>query len=119
MGALVQFRSVLIVVFAVLSWSCSLETGGTQPGRTSSSSANNPSDSGCTNCDGCCTSNGQCLAGTAESACGHGGGACQTCPQNQRCEIAGNGGSCEPCSQLNCAGCCTTNGDCRAGTAQY
>ncbi|MFL5318372.1 MAG: hypothetical protein ACJ790_01855 [Myxococcaceae bacterium] len=115
-----QFRSVLWVVVA-LSLSCTIETGGTKTGGTAGSSPNNSTGgSSCSQtCSGCCTSNGECLAGTSETSCGHGGGACDTCPQHQRCELAGGGGSCQPCSQLNCAGCCTTDGECRAGTAQY
>jgi hypothetical protein len=33
-----------------------------------------------TSCTGCCGAAGQCLAGTAASACGSGGNACATCP---------------------------------------
>jgi hypothetical protein len=67
---------------------------------------------------GCCTEAGRCIAGTTEAACGSGGDACQICPTNQRCENAAAGGRCKPCSQLNCDGCCASDGRCLAGTSK-
>lgn len=46
---------------------------------------------GPSNCGGCC-SNGTCLAGTSQSACGTGGGACAACNAGSSC----NAGVCAP-----------------------
>jgi C2 domain len=64
------------------------------------------------NCAGCCRDD-RCEEGTSESACGEGGGACETCNTVQKCAA----GTCkEPCGPNNCKGCC--DGDtCLPGNA--
>jgi hypothetical protein len=53
-------------------------------------------------CTGCCRDD-KCEPGTAEAACGAGGGACSTCTGSQMCGT----GKCEDkCSPANCNGCC-------------
>jgi hypothetical protein len=71
------------------------------------------------NCSGCCLSDGTCVSGTSNSECGYGGQLCNSCPTNQRCEVAAGGGSCGSCSQLNCSGCCTLDGRCVSGTSSF
>lgn len=67
-------------------------------------------------CSGCCTAEGECKPGTMKDMCGFGGQACSACAGNQQCGPTAGGGMCEPCSAFNCAGCCTTEGECLAGT---
>ena len=43
-------------------------------------------------CAGCCDSNGSCVSGVAESACGRSGSTCSSCQSNQHCAA----GSCAP-----------------------
>jgi hypothetical protein len=61
------------------------------------------------NCGGCCTPQGQCVAGSDSIACGRQGQACQACGAGQVC---GAGRTCETppaCGPQNCAGCCAGN----------
>jgi hypothetical protein len=71
------------------------------------------------NCPGCCM-NGVCLGGSADSACGAGGGACQDCVvKGYLCDTASRQCSQKPnyCSSTTCSGCCEpSTGNCRAGT---
>lgn len=80
-------------------------------------------DCGPDNCDGCC-SDGQCVTGGADDACGLGGGVCSACAASEQC----NAGVCEdgvpnnnvtpdPCGPANCNGCCDAAGTCVGGTA--
>lgn len=112
-------RASILGVFAALVLGCGGFQVGTPPpngtGGGSTSDAFSQCQSRCN--DGCCTNDGQCLAGTSRTACGSSGNLCETCPDANRCEITAAGGSCRPCSQLNCSGCCALDGQCLAGTS--
>lgn len=64
-------------------------------------------------CNGCCLTNGTCLAGTTDANCGTGGKLCVTCPSTQICSVTT--GTCAVCGAGSCAGCCWDNA-CRPGT---
>ena len=66
-----------------------------------------------TNCNGCCTANGECLAlnQQAEQACGQGGEACTSCQSGATCEQ----GTCvvdQACATYCTSGCCNAQGQC-------
>jgi hypothetical protein len=66
-------------------------------------------------CNGCCFGN-QCIAGTAENACGVGGQQCMNCGPEGACQ----GGACimsNGCGPENCPGCCQGNA-CMVGGPQ-
>ena len=63
-------------------------------------------------CNGCC-SGGQCVDGTAASACGFAGSACTSCGATEQCV----GGACIACGPSSCSGCCAA-GQCLAGIRQ-
>lgn len=44
-------------------------------------------DCGPSNCSGCCSSEGECLPGNQNVACGNGGGLCDVCGFSSRCEL--------------------------------
>ncbi len=71
------------------------------------------------NCVGCCVG-GVCQPGTLDSACGAGGGACNSCGGNQSCQKGTCGPKTTPpkkCAFSSCGGCCQ-NDKCMAGSAQ-
>lgn len=66
---------------------------------------------------GCCNAAGTCERGLVDSACGQRGVACELCGTGRRCKT----GACETilvdagmgaCAPANCAGCCTSTGNC-------
>ena len=66
-----------------------------------------------TNCNGCCTANGECLTlgQQTEYACGHSGEACTICETGAMCEQ----GTCvgdQPCSSYCFYGCCNEQDEC-------
>jgi hypothetical protein len=68
------------------------------------------------NCKGCCDQNGTCVPGTANNACGVGGGFCTDCSFDKgTC----SGGLCLPpppvCDPSTCKGCCDANKNCLPG----
>jgi hypothetical protein len=79
------------------------------------------SECGTSDCAGCC-SGGQCVSGTAQTACGHHGGPCVDCTSlGATCTSDGGvGGACQlaaTCGPNTCPmGCCDANGVCQGGT---
>lgn len=65
------------------------------------------------NCSGCCL-NDVCQDGLISSACGRGGGACDTCGTGETCDATQT--CVTVCGPGNCPGCCFNN-TCQAGTA--
>lgn len=73
-------------------------------------------------CEGCCSSDGECLAGTSRAACGTSGGTCNTCGARELCKS----GQCALDPRINpdsgmlfcsCSnGCCLADGGCSPGT---
>lgn len=67
----------------------------------------------CDGCRGCCHDGSDCLPGTAKTACGIGGDACQACDDGEVCDD----GVCvtppDPCDAVTCkGGCCASSGSC-------
>lgn len=115
--------SLIVLVAAALTLGCNIDLGPDPqpaPDPTTNGGATTSAQEACaSSCqDGCCTPEGQCVAGTAETACGSAGRACKVCPDTQRCEQSAAGGECRACSQSNCNGCCTLEGQCLAGTSE-
>jgi hypothetical protein len=80
-----------------------------------------PPACGTANCPGCCVG-GQCLSGTAQTACGQRGGQCTNCAATgAMCVSSGAvGGACtQPkCNSNSCPfGCCDANGTCQRGAS--
>ena len=70
---------------------------------------------GPSNCNGCCTSNGTCVAGNTDAVCGYSGGTCSTCSSVEKCVSGTCTVQTQPCGPANCAtGCCVGN-VCKAG----
>jgi hypothetical protein len=57
--------------------------------RTTDPPGNSSSDCGPSNCQGCCTADGECVTGTTISECGRSGAACQSCAVEQLCGASG------------------------------
>ncbi|MFO0663387.1 MAG: hypothetical protein U0174_05520 [Polyangiaceae bacterium] len=84
---------------------------GVQGGRCEGTPSCSPA-----NCKGCCTSDGKCVGGVDQVACGVGGASCKACGAAEAC----NAGKCEPsskCNPTNCTGdSCCFNDECVPGT---
>ncbi len=69
-------------------------------------------------CAGCCDASGACQAGTATSACGAGGKACEACagPQATCAQPGGYCAAFPACGPVTCPdGCCDADGNCVGG----
>lgn len=67
--------------------------------------------------NGCCDAQGICQLGRADAVCGAKGQACLDCTATGKaCAPQGYCYAGKHCGADNCAGCCTTTGDCQAGT---
>ena len=68
-------------------------------------------------CGGCCDSQGRCVSGQQDFACGTGGDQCADCAAlGGRCESGHCVDTTRPCGPSTCAGCCTEDGRCLVGT---
>jgi hypothetical protein len=79
----------------------------------------NGSDSGstgCSNCAGCCASNGTCITTSSDLFCGTGGSACKSCGNGQSCMNGTCQGGCTPtCSGVMCGNSDGCGGTCTPG----
>ncbi len=106
----VQASQTLAGAISVDSATCLLD--GLKTGLTVVDGGKREGGAACTGCAGCCA-NGKCVAGDTPSACGAGGGACQSCGSGSSCT---NGICVPPCGPDTCAGCCAA-GVCQDGNA--
>jgi len=72
------------------------------------------------NCDGCCTGDGQCIAGPLQSVfqCGTDGLACNSCSAEAIECVSGTCVEDQPCLEFCTDGCCTAGGQCIAYSDQ-
>jgi hypothetical protein len=99
----------LTIVFVLLVFGCGSDGRGSDDDDGSSGRSCGPSS-----CNGCCASDGTCLDGTEDTACGGSGSSCMACSSGERCSSSG---VCRLCNATNCTGCCDDNGECQAGTS--
>ena len=117
------------------------ESGGAKSGQALDVATPNVGSEGgadstvvCTaqSCSGCCDLSGNCSAGTGDTACGGGGGACVDCTLvGQTCQAGSCGGTSSgkvadaasldaarpTCNLLSCLSGCCLSGACQAGSA--
>ena len=84
---------------------------------TNNTATNNvqTTNNGTASCFGC-SSDGDCVQGAADDACGYDGGLCTVCADGWEC-FDGECTAPSSCTPQNCAGCCDATGGCRAGNA--